>query len=131
MPMTRRYMSALEPRGRKDGCPKVRQLHGEVRILDEQQQTGDECRQNAGDMDRIQTTACQSRHQGVPAAVCQHSISHQVSNLGVHLDIQLTMQDHVAAMCRSCFFQLRQLWTIRSSLTTDAAKPLNVLQKLF
>ena len=28
-----------------------------------------------------------------------------VSNLGVHLDSQLTMQDHVAAMCRSCFFQ--------------------------
>ena len=47
-----------------------------TRILDEQQQTEDECRQNAGDMDRIQTTACQSRHQGVPAAVCQHSISH-------------------------------------------------------
>ena len=27
-------------------------------------------------------------------------------------------------MCRSCFFQLRQLRTIRSSLTTDAAKTL-------
>ena len=39
----------------------------------------------------------------------------QVSNLGVHLDSQLTMQNHVAAMCRSCFFQLRQLRTIRSS----------------
>ena len=47
-----------------------------------------------------------------------------VSNLGVHLDSRLTMQDHVAAMCRSCFFQLRQLRTIRSSLTTDAAKTL-------
>ena len=51
----------------------VNQLHGEDPILDEQQQTEDECRQNAGDMDRIQTTACQSRHQGVTAAVCQHS----------------------------------------------------------
>ena len=30
----------------------------------------------------------------------------------------------MAAMCRSCFFQLRQLQTIRSSLTTDAAKTL-------
>ena len=30
----------------------------------------------------------------------------------------------MAAMCRSCFFQLRQLRTIRSSLTTDAAKTL-------
>jgi len=34
------------------------------------------------------------------------------------------MQDHVAAMCRSCFFQLRKLQTIRNSLTTDAAKTL-------
>ena len=47
-----------------------------------------------------------------------------VSNLGVHLDSQLPMQDHVAAMCCLCFFQLRQLRTIRSSLTTDAAKTL-------
>ena len=47
-----------------------------------------------------------------------------VSNLGVHLDNQLTMQDHMAAMCRSCFFQLRQLRTIQSSLTTDAARRL-------
>ena len=45
-----------------------------------------------------------------------------VSNLGIHLDSQLTMQDHVAAMCRLCFFQLRQPRTVRSSLTTDDAK---------
>ena len=41
-------------------------------------------------------------------------------NLGVHFD----MQDHVASVFRSCFFQLRQLRTIQSSLTTDAAKTL-------
>ena len=34
------------------------------------------------------------------------------------------MRDHVTATCRSCFFQLRQLRAIRSSLTTDAAKTL-------
>jgi len=50
--------------------------------------------------------------------------STSVSNLGVTVDSQLTMADHVAALCRSCFFQLRQLRTIRSSLTTDAAKTL-------
>ena len=47
-----------------------------------------------------------------------------MSNLGVHFDSQLTMRDHVTATCRSCFFQLRQLWAIRSSLTTDAPKTL-------
>ena len=47
-----------------------------------------------------------------------------VSSFGVHFDSQLTMRDHVTATCRSCFFQLRQLRAIRSSLTTDAAKTL-------
>ena len=36
----------------------------------------------------------------------------------------IVLVNNVAAMCRSCFFQLRQLRTIRSSLTTDAAKTL-------
>jgi hypothetical protein len=50
--------------------------------------------------------------------------SDTVSDLGVMVDSQLTMADHVAAVCRSCFFQLRQLRTIRSSLTIDATKTL-------
>lgn len=47
-----------------------------------------------------------------------------VSDLGVHIDSQLTMSDHVAALRRSCFFQLRQLRAVRPSLTTDTAKTL-------
>ena len=47
-----------------------------IESSDEQQQTEDECRKIAGDLDRIQTTACRSRHQRVPAAVCQHSVFH-------------------------------------------------------
>ena len=38
--------------------------------------------------------------------------------------IQLKMTDHVAALCRSCFFQLRQIRSIRRSLTSDARKTL-------
>jgi len=45
-----------------------------------------------------------------------------VSNLGVLLDGQLSMVNHVALLCRSCFFQLRQLPLVRSSLTLEAAK---------
>ena len=52
------------------------------------------------------------------------AVSTVVSDLGVTVDSQLTMADHVAAVRRSCFFQLRQLKSIRSSLTTDAAKTL-------
>jgi len=39
-----------------------------------------------------------------------------VKNLGVLIDSQLTMADHIAAVCQSGFFQLRQLWLIRQSL---------------
>jgi len=46
-------------------------------------------------------------------------------NLGFLLDsLQLTMKDHVSAVCRSCFWQLRQLRLVRSSLTSDTAKTL-------
>ena len=36
----------------------------------------------------------------------------------------MSMADHVASLCRSCFFQLRQLRLVRSSLTDDSAKTL-------
>jgi len=45
--------------------------------------------------------------------------SSAVSNLGVLIDGQLNMDNHVASLCRSCFFQLRQLRTIRSMLTKE------------
>ena len=47
-----------------------------------------------------------------------------VKDLGVLLDSQLTMADHIAALSRSCFFYIRQLRSIRQSLTTDAMKTL-------
>ena len=45
-------------------------------------------------------------------------------NLGVNIDGQLTMADHVATLRQSCLFQLRQLRMVRSSLTLKAAKTL-------
>ena len=47
-----------------------------------------------------------------------------VKNLGVLIDSQLTMVDHIAAVCRSGFFQLWQLRSIRQSLTLAAVKTL-------
>ena len=47
-----------------------------------------------------------------------------VKNLGVLIDSQLTMADHIAAVCRSGFFQLRQLRSIRQSLTPATVKTL-------
>ena len=51
-------------------------------------------------------------------------LSTMVSDLGVLVDGQLSMADHVTSLCRSCFFQLRQLRLVRSSLTDDCAKTL-------
>ena len=47
-----------------------------------------------------------------------------VRDLGVVLDSKLTMKSHVDSVARSCFYQLRQLRTIRRSLTRDAAHTL-------
>ena len=47
-----------------------------------------------------------------------------VNDLGVLLDSQLTMADHVAALSRSCFFQLRQLRSIKQSLSSEATTKL-------
>jgi len=47
-----------------------------------------------------------------------------VIDLGFSIDNQLSMSDHIASICRSCHFQLRQLRAVRRSLTTAAAKTL-------
>jgi len=51
-------------------------------------------------------------------------LSSTVLDLGVYIDSQLTTVDHIAALRRSCLYQLRQLRMIRSSLTLIAAKTL-------
>jgi len=47
-----------------------------------------------------------------------------VKNLGILIDSQLTMADHIAAAGQSGFFQLRQLRLIRQSMTPVAVKML-------
>ena len=46
------------------------------------------------------------------------------SRLGVVTDSQLSFANHVKKLPVSCFYQLRQLRTVRRSVTTDAAKTL-------
>jgi len=43
-------------------------------------------------------------------------------DLGVILDGRLTMADHVAAVCRSCYYQLRQVRSVVRSLSAEAVK---------
>lgn len=47
-----------------------------------------------------------------------------VCSLGVHLDSQLTMRTHVQHICRSSFYQLRQLRSVRSSLSETSCSAL-------
>jgi len=49
-------------------------------------------------------------------------VSTSVVDLGFLIDSQLTMSEHIASVCRSCCFQLRQLRAVRRSLTPTAAK---------
>jgi len=45
-----------------------------------------------------------------------------VRNLGVVLDSRLSMAEQVTAICRACYYQLRQLCSVVHSLTPEAAK---------
>ena len=47
-----------------------------------------------------------------------------VRNLGVILDYQLLMAEQVTAICRACYYQLRQLRSVVQLLTPEAAKTL-------
>jgi len=58
----------------------------------------------------------------LPNATVEFSTT--VKDLGVELDSQLTMADHIVALSRSCFFYIRQLSSMRQSLTPDAVKTL-------
>jgi len=53
----------------------------------------------------------------VPVISAHVTVSDTVRDLGVTLDGRLTMADHVAAVCRSCYYQLRQLRSVAQSLS--------------
>jgi len=58
----------------------------------------------------------------VPVLVSSGTVADSARDLGVVIDSCLTMADHVSAICRSGYFQLRQLCPVALSLTADAAK---------
>jgi len=68
-------------------------------------------------LDKVTVQALKLQNATVP-------FSSVVNDLGVLLDGQLTMANHVAALSRSCFFHLRRLKAIKQSLTSDATRTL-------
>src|SRR6218665_3858974 len=53
------------------------------------------------------------------------SFSQVVRDLGVVLDPELTFSHHIDQVCRSCYYQLRQLRVIARSLTFNAVSPVH------
>jgi len=61
---------------------------------------------------------------GIPLISSTVDLVPTVTNLRVVFDGQLTMAPHTASICRSGFFQLCQLKSIRRSLTTEVTRVL-------
>ena len=98
-------------------------MHRGDRRLDALKQTRNEHRQNPADLDRNAPVAVKGRHDDINEIELQLdtvSFSTSESDFGVIFDNKLKMTDHVAALCRSCIFQQRQIRSIRRSLASDA-----------
>ena len=52
--------------------------------------------------------------------------SNVVKTLGVTLDAELSMEQHVSAVVRSCFFHIRSLSKVRPNITYKAASSIAV-----
>jgi len=58
----------------------------------------------------------------VPLLSTRVTVVDTARDLGVVLDRQLSLDAHVTAVCRSGYYQLRQLRPIARSLSVEAAK---------
>ena len=70
----------------------------------------------SGSRHRLQEVGVNAVHLGANAINFQTT----VGNLGVTIDSQMTMTAHVRRICRTSFHQLRQLRTVRRSLSSEA-----------
>ena len=62
--------------------------------------------------------------RNVPLLLTIVTVVASAHNLGVIIDSQLSLDAHVAALCRSGYYQLRQLRPVAWSLSTNTAKTL-------
>ena len=98
-------------------------------ILDIEKWMSSNCLKLNSDKTQLIVISTKYRLKNIDAAsVCINNsniVSQQsVIDLGVSVDSQLTMQPHITNVVKSCWYQLKQLWSIRKSITTDTAKTL-------
>ena len=60
----------------------------------------------------------------VPLLSASVTVVNTARDLGVILDSQLSLDAHVASVCRSSYYQLKQLRPVARSLSVEAAKTL-------
>jgi len=58
----------------------------------------------------------------IPVLSVSIRVSDSARILGLVVDSRLTMADHVSSLCRSVYYQLRQLQPVVRFITEDAAK---------
>jgi exonuclease III len=77
---------------------------------------------NSGKTEAILNGAKLLNDPPISLSICQAPIvfTDTVRNLGVYLDSDLQMREHVSIVCRAAFLELRRIGTIRHVLSSDA-----------
>ena len=68
------------------------------------------------------------KHPPAPLSICQATISFSDSarNLGLYLDKDLSMKEHINFICKTAFLEIRRISAILHYLTDDATQTLVV-----
>ena len=81
---------------------------------------------NADKTETIMFDSSKLKHPSEPLSICKATISFSdsVKNLGLYLDKELSMKEHINFICKTAFLETRRISTIRHYLTEDATKSL-------
>jgi len=81
--------------------------------------------EDSGDVAGFKSAVGQDKHQRRPTLLSANvTVVNTARDLGVILDSQLSLDAHVASVCRSSYCQLKQLRPVARSLSIEAAKTL-------
>ena len=92
-------------------------FHRSSSPMDGVKQASAESGQNSVYLVRYETTTREAKFDRLSSVSPTLVSDTHVRNLGVILDSELLMGDHISQLCRSCFFQLRRMRAIRHCLT--------------
>ena len=90
--------------------------------------TENELQLNADKTETMLFNSSKLKHPPAPLSICQAiiSFSDSVRNLGLYLDKDLSMKEHINFIYKTAFLEIRRISTIRHYLTDNATKILVV-----